>query len=114
MIKSGRAISGWYRKSNNIESGGGNPPNLKDITTQKEKVSEFMIVLFEHHKLSDKVKNILLANGMRFFQKFLCFLQREPKGKYDTKEKIKSNHPFVRIVSLFFLSSFCFIAFLAN
>ena len=99
MIKSGRATSSWFRKSNTNESSSGNPPNVKDIITDQHKVHEFMNVLLGHHNLPEKITNLLLANGMRFFNKFMCFLERDPKGQYNTKEKLKSKHPYVRTVS---------------
>ena len=54
-----------------------------DITTEAEKVEEFVNNLYGHQKqLDNDVKDILAATILRFYHEFTVLLSNQPDGKF--------------------------------
>jgi len=99
--KSGLVMAGWGTTTDiGIKCTKGQPPNLDSITTNRDKLHSFRVMLIGHRPgLHRTLKNILLANCLRFYDDFITFLMKEPNGKYKTMELIASANPFVNKVN---------------
>ena len=95
MLKSGRAMYGWPKDK------GGNPPKLSSIITSKGKVHAFVDnLLGRHENISVDVKQLLVANALRFYPDFIKLLMDDPTGKYENENDILTKHPFVNRVRI--------------
>jgi hypothetical protein len=74
---------------------GGYPPEIKDISIECEKVRPFMIKLFGGgHGLDSSVLELSFAAFIRFYDKFVEDIMKEPRGLYADP----MNHPYVASV----------------
>ena len=93
MSKSGRSINGWP------STDGGVPPTFNHVTTSRHKIPKFIDELLGHTKVTDDMKELLVANALRFYADFCTILSHEPFKKYDSTEKMITGHTFVFKVS---------------
>ena len=97
-VRSGKMISGWTTVLNQSIHGG-NPPNLKDVKTERSQLDEFVRQLIGRHRNIEKdVRDLIVANTLRHWDETINILQSEPNGKY-VGEKINT-HPFVYNVNM--------------
>ena len=91
--QAGKALAGWTTQFGN-QVIGGEPPNLDDISSEHEKLAEFVNQLFVHDSQSwtDGVKCILTATLIRHFDAFKDDLALNPKGR-------SFDHPLVHLVN---------------
>lgn len=95
MRKAGKVLAGWSNGNDDARFTCGCPPTCSDIVTEKEKVQSFIESLMGHNNHVPKaVKEILVANMLRFWDDFIEILDKEPNGKY----KDVMEHPFVNRV----------------
>lgn len=99
-MKSARTMYGWNIVRLGDDYCGGCPPDLDDISTDRNKISPFINALLCHITLHPKMKNILVANAIRFFDDFVKLLKKEPRGTFLAFEDMKEKHIFVRNVSI--------------
>ena len=99
MVRTGKALAGWVSGNTSTQFTCGKPPSLDDIITESDKVNGFVTSLLGHKvNLSNDVKNLLVANMLRFYQNFIDFLKKDPCQTYKSEESI-SSHAFVYRVS---------------
>jgi hypothetical protein len=68
---------------------------LSDINIEREKIIPFMKTLFGGgHNLDHSVLELAFASFLRFYDKFVEDITKEPRGKY----KDPMNHPYVASV----------------
>ena len=95
MRKAGKVLAGWCNGDKDSKHTSGSPPSLDDIVTAKGKVLSFVKCLLEDHKhLKAGIKEMLVANLMRFWNEFIEILSLDPKKQYQNTRK----HGFVNNV----------------
>ena len=79
LVKAGRVQAGWDSE------GGGVPPSLESIgcMTQLQKDKLVDSLLGHHNFLSKDVKNILVANGIRFIYDYMDFMISDPQSPHN-------------------------------
>jgi hypothetical protein len=91
MLKSGKTISGW-----NMTLGeyiyGGYPAILKNITQEREKVGDFVFMLFgKQEHLPWPVQTLAAAALLKAYDKIVATISKDPSQKYTDL----NNHPFI-------------------
>jgi len=85
---------------------GGIPPtfdSISDKKTMRPKLRKLVKELLGHHEgIDDDLKDLLVANGIRFFNDYLQVLEDEPLGKFKDKglDHKKTNDMFVNKVRI--------------
>ena len=94
--KSAKVLANWNVVSGiSGEIGGGIPPNVDDITTEREKANTFAELLFSTHtNLSREIKRILASNILRFYEDFVDLIKAESSECFEEPEK----HYFVAMI----------------
>ena len=91
-MRCGKNLSNlFYKVSSEIY--GGVPPTLDDIQTESQMVHLFVNSIFVHRtglRYRKKLKHILAASILQFYDAFIGIIGNEPSGKY----KDISHHPF--------------------
>ena len=97
MRKSGKVLAGWTSGNDDSSHTSGCPPTLDSISkSDKAKVSLFVKTLLGDHKhIKAGVKELLVANMMRFWNDFLAIIEEDPEGRYHAVR----DHCFVGKVS---------------
>ena len=100
-MRCGKTLAHWfYKVSSDIY--GGVTPTLDDIWTESQTVHLFVDSIFFHNTglhYKTKLKHILAASFLQFYDAFLGIIRSEPSGKY----KYPSHHPFQQnIISIIF------------
>lgn len=97
MMKSGRVMYGWPQDD------GGIPPkleNIKTYQTDQGKIRKFVNELLgKHTELGRDMKNLLVANGMRFFDDYIKLMLDEPSHMYSNLHDLLEKDVFVNKVS---------------
>ena len=77
--QAGKALAGWTTSYGN-DVIGGEPPNLEDITTERDQLTEFVNQVFAHDPTNwdQGVKELLVANFIRFYDEFIGDLCLNP------------------------------------
>ena len=100
MVKTGKVLGGWSYSGADQETSG-KPPSMSNIKTNKESVQPFVDSLLGRYTfLSKDVKELLVANGIRFYKAFVELLMKEPGQKYSERYTLHLNHSFVKEVSV--------------
>jgi hypothetical protein len=85
----------WHFQGTDGNIIGGYPPEIKDIVIECEKIRNFMMTLFcGGHNLDTLVLELCFAAFLRFYDKFVEDIMKEPRGKYVNP----FNHPYVASV----------------
>ncbi len=101
MKVTGKALSGWTVGGNGDNFCSGVPPTFHSIKhlTQKRTINKVVDHLVGHRNdISLEMKNLLVANGIRFIDDLESELELEPFGKYKNHEMRCINHAFIRKV----------------
>ena len=89
-LVAGKSIASWCLQLCG-EIIGGYPPMMEDISTDKEKISAFFHLLFDHQEnIEMKVKHIRAATILRFHNQFLDLIKMDPKERFEDP----NNHRF--------------------
>ena len=96
LMRSGKTLAGWTVTYGHNQIHGGITPTLTAIDTDNiDAIYKFRDALLgTDDSLSYHVKNILLANGLRFLNDFLLLLLKDPKKQYTSEDDVMSRHPF--------------------
>jgi hypothetical protein len=88
-------LNRWHYQGPDNNVIGGYPPEIKDIVVEYEKIHPFMMTLYGGgHSVDTAVLEICFAAFLRFYDKFVEDVSKEPTGKF----VIPSNHPYVASV----------------
>lgn len=101
MIRCGKSLAGWSLSSDGRNYVGGLSPSLLSIDANPGTVDKFRDTLLGNSKyLDNDVKDLLLADGLRWYKPFLKFLMTDPFTLYKSEEDVLAKHPFGAAITL--------------
>jgi hypothetical protein len=88
--------NGWHFQGPDGNIIGGYPPEIKDIVIECSKIRPFMNTLFGGGRgVKTEVLELCFASFLRFYDKFVEDIKKEPRGLYVNDP---SKHPYVACV----------------